>query len=138
MQVPILAAIVGGELRDFLIWNWFLKAIASAFIVRRYCGIAMEDSVQIRCTRCKNVFRDRAKRLQNGYSRQCPSCEIVLFFDEDSHDSNIKRAMRTARRVRNELRDSEGVITRRAAGAPRQYGGRSASNARGNEEADDD
>ncbi|QOZ34278.1 hypothetical protein XH92_23595 [Bradyrhizobium sp. CCBAU 53421] len=94
----------------------------------------MEDSVQIRCTRCKNVFRDRAKRLQNGYSRQCPSCETVLFFDEDSHDSNIKRAMRTARRARKELRESEGASPRRAAAAPRQYGGRSASRYRGSED----
>nr|WP_076859372.1 Zn-ribbon containing protein [Bradyrhizobium mercantei] len=98
----------------------------------------MEDSVQVRCTRCKNVFRDRAKRLQNGYSRQCPSCEIVLFFDEDSHDSNIKRAMRTARRARKELRESEGASPRTTAGVSRQYGGRSASNARQSEEEDGD
>jgi hypothetical protein len=39
----------------------------------------MDDSVQIKCNRCKNVFRDRARRLQNGYSRQCPGCEVVLF-----------------------------------------------------------
>ncbi|UGY03285.1 Zn-ribbon domain-containing protein [Bradyrhizobium quebecense] len=129
---------MGGVFRDFLIWNCFLKAVASALIVRRHFGIDMEDSVQIRCTRCKNVFRDRAKRLQNGYSRQCPSCEIVLFFDEDSHDSNIKRAMRTARRARKELRESEGVSTRRAASVPRQYSGRSASNSRGTEEDDAD
>ncbi|OKO74117.1 hypothetical protein AC628_23220 [Bradyrhizobium sp. NAS96.2] len=98
----------------------------------------MEDSVQIRCTRCKNVFRDRARRLQNGYSRQCPSCEIVLFFDEDSHDANIKRAMRTARRVRKELRESEGASTRKATAAPRRYGGRSASRSRGTEDDGDD
>ena len=55
----------------------------------------MEDSVQINCTRCKNVFRDRAKRLQNGYSRQCPTCEVVVFFDEDSSDANIKSAIPT-------------------------------------------
>jgi predicted nucleic acid-binding Zn-ribbon protein len=101
-------------------------------------GIVMEDSVQVRCTRCKNVFRDRARRLQNGYTRQCPSCEIVLFFDEDSPDSNIKRAMRLARRARKELRESEGGNPRKAAAAPRQYGGRSASNARGTEEEDGD
>jgi hypothetical protein len=98
----------------------------------------MEDSVQVCCTRCKNVFRDRAQRLQNGYSRQCPSCEIVLFFDEDSHDSNIKRAMRAARRARKELRENEGARTRKAASVPRQYGGRSASNSRGTEEEDGD
>ncbi|WP_342711343.1 hypothetical protein AAFG13_05290 [Bradyrhizobium sp. B124] len=133
-----VAAIADNSLRDFLIQNYFLKRIVSARAVRRYFGIDMEDSVQIRCTRCKNVFRDRAKRLQNGYSRQCPSCEIVLFFDEDSHDPNIKRAMRTARRARKELRESEDVSTRRAAGVPRQYSGRSASNSRGTDEADDD
>ncbi|NEU94778.1 hypothetical protein FNJ47_02785 [Bradyrhizobium sp. UFLA 03-164] len=98
----------------------------------------MEDSVQVRCTRCKNVFRDRAKRLQNGYSRQCPSCETVLFFDEDSHDPNIKRAMRTARRAREEMRESEGVSARKAAAVPRQYGGRSAPNSRRTEAEDDD
>ncbi|MGY3445399.1 hypothetical protein [Bradyrhizobium sp. USDA 4473] len=118
--------------------NCFLKEIASALIVHRYFGTDMEDSVQIRCTRCKNVFRDRAKRLQNGYSRQCPSCEIVLFFDEDSHDANIKRAMRTARRARKDMRENEGVSARKTAAVPRHYGGRSASDARSSEDADGD
>jgi predicted nucleic acid-binding Zn-ribbon protein len=80
------------------------------------------DSVQIRCTRCKNVFRDRARRLQNGFSRQCPCCEVILFFDEDSHDANIKRAMKTARRVRAVLRDAEAAGTRPTAGGRRSSG----------------
>jgi len=63
--------------------------------------------VQIQCTRCKNVFRDRAGRLQDGYSRQCPSCEVVLCFAEDSQHPFIKRAMRNARKVRKELREAE-------------------------------
>ncbi|MGF6309174.1 phage FluMu protein Com [Bradyrhizobium sp. i1.8.4] len=138
LRVPVLATTFGGVLRDILMQSCSLKEIVSVRVVRRYFGIDMEDSVQIRCTRCKNVFRDRAKRLQNGYSRQCPSCEIVLFFDEDSHDSNIKRAMRTARRARKELRESEGVSPRKPAAVPRQYGGRSASNSRGTEEEDGD
>lgn len=53
------------------------------------------------------VPRARARRLQNGYSRQCVTCEVVLFFDEDSPDANIKNAMRMARRVRKELREAE-------------------------------
>jgi phage FluMu protein Com len=65
----------------------------------------MDDSVQIKCNRCKSVFRDRARRLQNGYSRQCPSCEVVLFFDEDSqaaqhqahHESRAPLAQTIAR-----------------------------------------
>jgi hypothetical protein len=67
----------------------------------------MDDSVQVKCTRCKSAFRERARRLQNGYSRQCVTCEVVLFFDEDSPDANIKKAMRMARRVRKELREAE-------------------------------
>jgi DNA-directed RNA polymerase subunit RPC12/RpoP len=70
----------------------------------------MDDSVQTKCTKCKSAFRERARRLQNGYSRQCPNCEVVLFFDEDSPDVNIKRAMRMARRVRKELREAETVF----------------------------
>jgi hypothetical protein len=70
----------------------------------------MDDSVQVKCTRCRSAFRERARRLQNGYSRQCVTCEVVLFFDEDSPDANIKSAMRMARRVRKELREAEGAI----------------------------
>jgi len=65
------------------------------------------DSVQVLCDRCKTVFRERAQRLQNGYSRQCPSCEVVLFFDEDSPRPNIKLAMSKARAVRKQLREAE-------------------------------
>jgi predicted nucleic acid-binding Zn-ribbon protein len=63
--------------------------------------------VQIQCTRCKSVFRDRAGRLQDGYSRQCPSCEVVLFFAEDSQHPFIKRAMRNARSARKQQREAE-------------------------------
>ncbi|MHC2619178.1 putative nucleic acid-binding Zn-ribbon protein [Bradyrhizobium huanghuaihaiense] len=73
--------------------------------------------VQIQCTRCKVMFRDRAMRLQDGYSRQCPSCEVVLFFAEDSMHPFVKRAMRNARKVRKEQREAEAV--RRAAPEPR-------------------
>lgn len=55
------------------------------------------------------MFRDLAGRLQDGYSRQCPCCEVVLFFAEDSQHPFIKRAMRSARQVRKELREAEAI-----------------------------
>lgn len=67
----------------------------------------MDDTVQLRCTRCRNVFRDRARRVQNGYSRQCPCCEVVLFFNETSPDKNIQSALTSARRLRKVLREQE-------------------------------
>jgi hypothetical protein len=95
----------------------------------------MLDTVQIKCTRCKNVFRERAKRMQNGHSRQCPCCEVVLFFEEDTQDVNMKRAMRTARRVRRELREFEAArMMSSSAGASRLHGGRGRSDARGEDE----
>jgi len=77
--------------------------------------MSMADFVQITCMRCKNVFRERAKRLQNGYSRQCPCCEVILFFDEDSQNPNIKRAMRTARTILKEQRELEAAAVFSAA-----------------------
>jgi predicted nucleic acid-binding Zn-ribbon protein len=91
----------------------------------------MTDSVQIRCTRCKGAFRDRARRLQNGFSRQCPTCEVVLFFDEDSQDANIRRAMKTARRLRALLREAEAEgMTRRPEASGRRSSGRTRASTR--------
>jgi hypothetical protein len=92
----------------------------------------MMDSVQIRCAKCKGAFRDRARRLQNGFSRQCPTCEVVLFFDEDSQDANIRRAMKTARRVRALLREAEaeGMTTRRPEAGGRRSSGRTRASTR--------
>jgi hypothetical protein len=97
----------------------------------------MDDSVQVKCTKCKTAFRERARRLQSGYSRQCPCCEVVLFFDEDSAYTNIKHAMRTARRLRKELREFEAAAV--ASGSPsqsRRFGGRRAHQGRAEAEAE--
>ena len=67
----------------------------------------IDDTVLIRCHRCKGSFRDKARRIQSGYSRQCISCETMLFFDSDSNDKNVKRTMREAKQVRKELREAE-------------------------------
>ncbi|MGH6711010.1 MAG: hypothetical protein ACREEK_18810 [Bradyrhizobium sp.] len=69
----------------------------------------MDDSVQLRCHRCKSSFRDKARRVQSGYSRQCISCETMLFFEEGSPDKNIQRTLREAKRVRKALHEAEDV-----------------------------
>ena len=70
-----------------------------------------DDSIQIRCPRCKSKFRDRARRLQSGYSRECPHCETVIFFEEGSPHSSIRDALREAERVRRALREEEPKAT---------------------------
>lgn len=66
-----------------------------------------DDSLQIRCSRCKLKFRDKAGRVRDGYSRQCPSCEQMMFFLEGSPNKDISAALREAQRVRKALRLAE-------------------------------
>jgi hypothetical protein len=68
----------------------------------------MDDSLQIHCTRCRSTFRDRARRVVPGYSRQCPSCEVIIFFEEHSGDKKVTRALLSARRMRRILSEQEG------------------------------
>ena len=79
----------------------------------------MDDSVSIHCTRCRTNFRDRARRVQSGYSRQCPGCEVVIFFEEHVNDKNVQAALLAARNLRRALKEIEGVKT--AARSARTY-----------------
>ena len=77
--------------------------------VSRVSKLAMEDSVQICCTKCKGSFRDRARRVQSGYSRQCPVCEVLIFFEDGAIDRNVQRALIDARRLRRALRAEDEI-----------------------------
>jgi DNA-directed RNA polymerase subunit RPC12/RpoP len=68
----------------------------------------MDDSIQIRCSRCNARFRDRARRIHSGYARECPSCNVLIFFESESHDEHIKRALKAAHKLRRALAAAEG------------------------------
>lgn len=63
----------------------------------------MDDTIQIRCSRCKNKFRDRAKKIIVGYSRQCPQCEVLIFFEDSSPKEEVQEALIAAQRLRKAL-----------------------------------
>lgn len=67
----------------------------------------MDDTIQIRCKRCKSNFRDKARKVQTGYSRQCPSCEGVIFFEEGSSDPHVQKALIDAKHIRKMLRQAD-------------------------------
>jgi hypothetical protein len=60
----------------------------------------IDDRIKIICTRCKNPFREKLSGVRNGSQTQCPHCFRAIFFDSDSQDPGIVRAMRDARRMR--------------------------------------
>ncbi len=69
--------------------------------------MGIEDIVQIRCPGCKSKFRDKARRVLSGYSRQCPSCERMVFFEDGSPNKDTHEALREAAVVRKKLREEE-------------------------------
>jgi len=75
----------------------------------------VDESIQVRCPRCKEKFRDKARRVRDGYSRQCPVCERVLFFSDGSPNQDINHALRQAERIRKLLRQAEDEAAARPA-----------------------
>jgi hypothetical protein len=69
--------------------------------------VVVDETIQVRCSRCKGKFRDKARRVRDGYSRQCPSCERMLFFIEGSPNKDANDALREAHRVRKLLNQAE-------------------------------
>jgi predicted nucleic acid-binding Zn-ribbon protein len=69
----------------------------------------MDDTIQIRCSRCNSNFRDRARRIRSGYTRECPRCNVLIFFESESHEENIKRALKAAHKMRRALAEEEGA-----------------------------
>jgi hypothetical protein len=69
----------------------------------------MDDSIQLRCPRCNSSFRDRARRIHSGYARECPNCNVLIFFESESHDEHIRRALKAAHKLRRALAQAEAV-----------------------------
>jgi NAD-dependent SIR2 family protein deacetylase len=69
--------------------------------------VDIDETIQVRCSRCKGKFRDKARRVRDGYSRQCPICERVMFFSDGSPNQDINDALRQAERARKLLRQAE-------------------------------
>ena len=47
--------------------------------------------------------------MQAGYSRQCPRCETIIFFEDSVNDKGIQRALLEAKRLRRALREAQEV-----------------------------
>ena len=63
----------------------------------------MDEKVKIRCTKCSQVFRERAQKIRNGFQTNCQHCNRLITFDSSSEDKNIRRALMSAKEVRMAL-----------------------------------
>ena len=65
----------------------------------------IDDKVKIKCSKCSMMFRERAQRIRNGFQKQCPHCLKLITFDTSSEDNNIRRALKSARELRQASAD---------------------------------
>jgi predicted nucleic acid-binding Zn-ribbon protein len=83
----------------------------------------IEEKVRIKCTKCSQVFRERAQKIRNGYQTNCQHCNKMITFDTSSEDRNIRRALASAREVRLalEARPKAEAVVESPAGDRSQY-----------------
>ena len=63
----------------------------------------IEEKVRIKCTKCSQIFRERAQKIRNGFQTNCQHCNRMITFDTSSDDRNIRRALMHARELRMAL-----------------------------------
>jgi hypothetical protein len=62
--------------------------------------LMMDEKVKMKCTKCSQVFRERAQRIRDGFQTNCHHCNRLITFDTTSEDINIRRALMNAKEVR--------------------------------------
>lgn len=60
----------------------------------------IDEKVKIKCTKCSQIFRERAQKIRNGFQTNCQRCNQLITFDTSSEDRNIRRALMSAKEIR--------------------------------------
>jgi hypothetical protein len=60
----------------------------------------IDEKVKIKCTKCSQVFRERAQNVRNGFQTNCQHCNRLITFDSSSEDRNIRRALMSVKELR--------------------------------------
>jgi len=83
----------------------------------------IEEKVKIKCTKCSQMFRERAQRVRNGFQTNCHHCNRLITFDVGSDDRNIRRALLNAKELRAvlEARPKTQPVTADSANQRSQY-----------------
>jgi hypothetical protein len=60
----------------------------------------IDDKVKIKCTKCSQVFRERAQKVRPNFQTNCAHCNRLITFEFGSDDPNIRRALSSAKEIR--------------------------------------
>ena len=78
----------------------------------------IDEKVRIKCTKCSQVFRERAQRVRNGFQTNCPHCNRLITFDSTAEDRNIRKALSSAKELRHVIEASRRAATLAQEAAP--------------------
>lgn len=60
----------------------------------------IDEKIKIKCTKCAQVFRERAQKVRDGFQTNCPHCNRLITFDMTAEDRNIRKALMSAKELR--------------------------------------
>ena len=72
----------------------------------------IDEKIKIRCTKCSQVFRERAQRVREGFQTNCVHCNRLITFDSTADDRNVRKALTNAKELRLVIEASRKAKTR--------------------------
>ena len=80
----------------------------------------LDDKIKIKCSKCSQIFRERAQKVRNGFQVNCHHCNRLITFDMSAEDRNVRKALHNAKELRLALEASRkaAAIAQEAAPVP--------------------
>jgi predicted nucleic acid-binding Zn-ribbon protein len=78
----------------------------------------MDEKIRIKCTKCSQVFRERAQRVREGFQTNCLHCNRLITFDSTADDRNVRKALINAKELRLVIEASRKAASIAQEGAP--------------------
>ena len=60
----------------------------------------VDEKIRIKCTKCSQVFRERAQKVRPGFQTNCHHCNRLITFDMTVEDRNVRKALLSAKELR--------------------------------------
>ena len=78
----------------------------------------IDEKIKIKCSKCSQVFRERAQKVREGFQTNCQHCNRLITFDMNAEDRNIRKALLGAKELRALIEANRKAAAIAAEGAP--------------------
>jgi DNA-directed RNA polymerase subunit RPC12/RpoP len=78
----------------------------------------VDEKIKIKCTKCSQIFRERAQKVRPGFQTNCPHCNRLITFDPTVEDRNVRKALSNAKELRYVIEAARKAAAVAQEGAP--------------------